>query len=64
MIIGKNIRSFRKLKGLKQVQLAEKADISVSYLCEIENGKTMPSIKTLTKLAKALNVDFASLFAE
>jgi len=64
MIIGKNIRYFRKQQGLKQVELAEKAEISVSYLCEIENGQTMPSVKTLIKIAKALNVDFAALFDE
>lgn len=61
MPLGKHIRSIRLNKGLKQIELAKSSGISVSYLCEIENGKTVPSLKTLLKIAKALKVECSIL---
>ena len=53
--LSNNIRSFRKDLHLTQEQLAENADISLSYLADIEHCKTWISDKTLMKLAKALH---------
>jgi transcriptional regulator with XRE-family HTH domain len=64
MLLGKNIRSIRLDKGIKQFELAKKAGISISYLCEIENGKSVPSLKTLLKIAKALKVDCSVLIQQ
>lgn len=55
--IGKKIKSERLKKGLKQCELAEKAGISNTYLSDVEVGRTTPSIKTLDKLSKVLEVD-------
>ncbi|WIF94457.1 helix-turn-helix domain-containing protein [Caminicella sporogenes] len=57
MGIGEKIREERIKKGLKQCQLANKAGISNTYLSDIEVGRTTPSIKTLMKIAQALDVD-------
>ncbi|MBP5696647.1 MAG: helix-turn-helix transcriptional regulator [Treponema sp.] len=54
-ILSNNIRTFRKDLHLTQEQLAENADISLSYLADIEHCKTWISDKTLMKLAKALH---------
>ena len=53
--LSNNIRLFRKGLHLTQEQLAENADISLSYLADIEYCKTWISDKTLMKLAKALH---------
>ena len=53
--LSDNIRSYRKELHLTQEQLAENADISFSYLADIEHCKTWISDKTLLKLAKALH---------
>lgn len=55
--IGEKIKCERLKKSLKQYELAEKANISNTYLSDIEVGRTFPSLKTLDKIAKALQVD-------
>jgi transcriptional regulator with XRE-family HTH domain len=55
--IGQKIKRERLKKSLKQYELAEKANISNTYLSDIEVGRTSPSLKTLDKIAKALEVD-------
>jgi len=55
--IGKNIKKLRKQKGLSQDRLSKLADISYNTGVKLEAGSiTNPSIDTLQKLAKALNV--------
>lgn len=53
--LSNNIRMYRKSLHLTQELLAENADISLSYLADIEHCKTWISDKTLLKLAKALH---------
>jgi transcriptional regulator with XRE-family HTH domain len=55
--IGATIKSLRLGKNLKQNDLAELAGISNTYLSDIEKGRSAPSLKTLTKIIKALGVD-------
>lgn len=62
MYIGEQIRQKRQEQHLSQKQLAEKAGISASYLCDIEKGRGDGSIKALQVVAKALQVDIAELF--
>ncbi|ADL52351.1 helix-turn-helix domain-containing protein [Clostridium cellulovorans] len=57
MNIGEKIKQYRNLAGLSIRVLAAKADISKSTLGDIENGKTNTSVKTITSIAEALNVD-------
>ena len=60
--IGKNIKKLRKQKGLSQDRLSKLADISYNTVIKLESGGiTNPSIDTLKKLAKALNVSVDNL---
>ena len=59
MSIGQRIKEARNNKGLTQVQLAERANISRSYLGDLEGDRYNPSIETLKAISKALNIDVA-----
>ena len=59
--IGGRIRKERLKRNLKQCELAAKAKISNSYLSDIEVGRTDPSLKTLERIAKALEMDVREL---
>jgi len=63
-ILANNIRTFRKELHLTQEALAEAADISLSYLADIEHCKTWISDKTLLKLSKSLHKSPFELFAD
>ncbi|WP_425622501.1 helix-turn-helix domain-containing protein [Brevibacillus borstelensis] len=56
MSLGANIKRFRKLRGLTQEKLAEKANMSRSYLADVERDRYNPSVDTLKAIAEALNV--------
>jgi len=60
--IGKNIKKLRKQKGLSQDRLSKLADISYNTVIKLESGGiTNPSIDTLQKITKALNVSVDDL---
>ena len=59
--IGAKIREERKQAGLTQETLAEKADLSLSQVGYIERGEVKPSIDSLIRLARALDVDPSTL---
>ena len=54
--VGKHIRELRLAKGLSLSDLAAKVEISVGNLSEIERGLSVPSIRTLCLLSKALEI--------
>ena len=54
--LGKRIREARSKKGYTQQDLAERADIGVVYLSEIERGIKMPSLNIFIKIIDALEV--------
>ena len=54
--LGMKLREARNKAGFTQEQLAEKADIGVMYLGEIERGVKMPSMKIFIKLIEALDI--------
>lgn len=58
------IRSIREHQGLTQKALALKAQMSITYLCNVELDKVDPSLSTLRRLAKALKVRVADLVDE
>jgi len=59
--IGNNIKKVRKNKNLTQLDLASSLNIEDSALRRIENGRTNPTIKTLLKIAKALDISIFDL---
>jgi len=62
--IGENIRKYRRKRNLTQKQLGELLELSNTYLSDIENNRTNPSIKTLKKVAKALEVSYIELLED
>lgn len=64
MNLGQRIKKYRKKLGMTQHVLAEKANISRSYLGDIENGRYNPSINTLESIADVLGVSLDRLLGE
>lgn len=58
--LGERIRERRTARRYTQAGLAERADLTPAHLGGIERGETSPSMNTLAKLAKALNVEMGS----
>ena len=56
-ILSGNIRNARNLLHISQAKLAEAAGLSVSHIVDIEHCKTWVSEKTLSSIAKALNLN-------
>ena len=62
IILGKGIRFFRQQRKMSQAALAEKADISITFLSNIERGVKYPTSDTLSAIANGLNVEVFELF--
>jgi DNA-binding NtrC family response regulator len=60
--IGNRLRGFRNEKGLTIKQLAERVNLSVSLISQIERGESAASISTLNKIATALNMGLSEFF--
>jgi transcriptional regulator with XRE-family HTH domain len=63
-IVGRNLRMLRKIRGLSQIELAKKASLSNSFICEVEGGKLNVSVKVVERLAQALEVPLKMFFEE
>jgi transcriptional regulator with XRE-family HTH domain len=61
-ILGKGIRFYRQQRQLSQANLAEKANISVTFLSNIERGIKYPTSDTLSAIANGLDVEVFELF--
>ncbi|SDI58567.1 helix-turn-helix domain-containing protein [Proteiniclasticum ruminis] len=62
--IGDNIRKYRKKKNLTQKELGDIVKISNTYLSDMEIGRTNPSIKTLKRIAKGLEISYVDLLKD
>lgn len=62
--IAKQLRLKRLQAGLTIEDLADTAGISVSFLAYLETNKKKPSLATIAKIAKALNISISELFDE
>lgn len=51
-----NIREKREKLGISQKELADAAGITQSFLCDIEQGRSKPSIEVAIRIAKILKV--------
>lgn len=58
---GRNVSRLRNDAGLSQDKLAEKADLDRTYLSGIERGVRNPGIKSVLRIARALNVSLDKL---
>ena len=60
--ISENIKKYRKKIGVSQDRLSKLADVTYNTIIKIESGSnTNPTIDTLSKIAKALNVSIDQL---
>ena len=64
MKIGSTIRGYRLEKGLSQGDIEKRTGLLRCYLSRVENGHTVPSLETLTKIAQALELPLAQFFSE
>ena len=60
--LGKRIRELRNMLSFTQEELAEKANISVSFLSMIERAQRMPHVETLATISEVLGVPLSELF--
>ncbi len=60
-LLGKHIRNRRKEKKYTLEQLAEKLDVSTTFIGQIERAKGIPSLETLIKIANILEISIDSL---
>ena len=60
--ISENIKKYRNKIGVSQDRLSKLADVTYNTIIKIESGaNTNPTIDTLSKIAKALNVSIDQL---
>jgi transcriptional regulator with XRE-family HTH domain len=64
MKIGSTIRAYRLQKGLSQGDIEKKTGLLRCYLSRVENGHTVPSLDTLSKIALALDLPITQFFAD
>lgn len=62
MELSQRIRTLRQENGLSQADLEQRTGLRRQYISRVENGRTVPSLDTLEKLAGALGVPLYRLF--
>lgn len=60
-VVGANLRRLRIRRGLSLEKLAQRSGVSRAMLGQIELGQSAPTINVLWKIARALDVTFATL---
>lgn len=58
MNIGVTLKKLRKRKGLSQQEVADKSNISRTYISQIESGEFNPTVETLESIGKVLCIPF------
>lgn len=62
MVVGERLRGVREKKNLSQGDVEKRTGLLRCYISRVENGHTVPSVETLEKLARALEVPLYQLF--
>lgn len=57
MLLSKRLKELRIANGLTQRELGERVNVTKVSICCYENGTRVPTLDTLTKLGKILDVD-------
>lgn len=60
--LGRKIQRIRKKKELTQEQLAEKVNVSTTFIGYVETGYRIPNLKMIYKIARALGVKVKDIF--
>ena len=64
MLIGDHIRAIREAKKLSQGDIEKRSGLKRAYISRVEHGHNVPSVETLEKLARALEIPLYRLFYE
>jgi len=64
MLIGDRLRALREQKNLSQGHIEKRTGLLRCYVSRVENGHTVPSVSTLEKWARALDVPLYQIFYE
>ena len=64
MVIGDKLKSLREQKKLSQGDIEKRTGLLRCYISRVENGHTVPSVDTLEKMARALEVPMYRLFTD
>ena len=64
MNIGETIRTYRLQKGMSQGDIEKRTGLLRCYLSRVENGHTIPSLDTLSKIAGAMELPLGQFFAD
>lgn len=59
---GSRVKRLREQRKISQLVLAQKAGLDLTTINEIENGNREPMLKTIWKIANALDVKIPQLF--
>jgi transcriptional regulator with XRE-family HTH domain len=62
MIIGDHLRAIREAKKLSQAEIESRTGLKRAYISRVEHGHTVPSIETLEKWTRALELPLYQLF--
>ncbi len=62
--VAQAVRDLRRVRNLSQRQLAGRMNVPRTYISKIENGKAMPTLSSLERLARALQVDISALLRD
>ena len=63
MVIGERLKMIRESKDLSQGDVEKRTGLLRCYVSRCENGHTVPSLETLEKWSKALDISLSQLFA-
>jgi transcriptional regulator with XRE-family HTH domain len=64
MVIGERLKDLRELKKMSQGDVEKQTGLLRCYISRVENGHTVPSVETLEKMARALNIPLYRLFTD
>ena len=64
MLIGVRLRELREERNLSQGDIEKRTGLLRCYLSRVENGHTVPSLDTLSKIAGAMELPLSHFFSE
>ena len=62
--VAQAVRDLRRMRNLSQRQLAGRMNVPRTYISKIENGKATPTLGSMERLARALQVDISALLRD
>lgn len=61
LAVGERIRNLRRAKKWRQIDLAEQSDVHEVHISDLERGTREPGLRTLSKIALALETTLSEL---